>query len=142
MNRAQLKDFQEFIRNAKHHGASWNFLTACKIFGVQNQIERVVANLVSNALQVMGSTDRIEIEESDEGANVVVTVANTGSYIPPEDLENIFQPFFTKGKADGTGLGLAICRRIVAEHGGSISVLSKEHSDTCFIIKLPLAGNT
>ena len=118
-------------------------LSESQILGVQNQVERVVANLVSNALQVMGATDRIAIEARDERANTaVVTIANTGSYIPPEDLENIFQPFFTKGKADGTGLGLAICRRIVAEHGGSISVLSKEHSDTCFKIELPPAGNT
>jgi len=113
-----------------------------KIFGVQNQIERVIANIVSNALQSMGPHDRIAIETRDElSSTVIVTIGNTGSYIPPEDLENIFQPFFTKGKADGTGLGLAICRRIVADHGGSINVLSKEHSDTCFKIELPLGNN-
>lgn len=113
-----------------------------KILGVQNQIERVIGNIVSNALQSMGPYDRIAIETRDESpSTVIVTIANTGSYIHPEDLENIFQPFFTKGKADGTGLGLAICRRIVTDHGGSISVLSKEHSDTCFKIELPLASN-
>ena len=70
-----------------------------------------------------------------------MTIANTGSYIPPEDLENIFQPFFTKGKADGTGLGLAICRRIVAEHSGSIIVQSTRANGTRFFIALPLSSD-
>ena len=113
-----------------------NLFSEAKIFGVQNQIERVVANLVSNALQVMGASDRIAIEASDEGANVVVTVANTGSYIPPEDLENIFQPFFTKGKAEGTGLGLAICRKVIAEHFGTINVKSNIASGTIFNLRI------
>lgn len=114
-----------------------------KILGVPNQIERVIANIVSNALQSMGPHDRIAIDARDESpSTVIVTIRNTGSYIPPEDQENIFQPFFTKGKAGGTGLGLAICRRIVADHGGSISVHSKEYSDTCFKIEFPLASNT
>ena len=117
-------------------------LSEAKIFGVQNQIERVIANLVSNALQVMGSTDRIAIKASDEGANVVVTVANTGSYISPEDTENIFQPFFTKGKADGTGLGLAICRRIVGEQGGKIFAESSMSDGTKFLILIPQVANS
>ena len=107
------------------------------ILGVQNQIERVIANIVANALQAMRSNDRIIIESRDETATVVVTITNTGSYVPPEDIENIFQPFFTKGKADGTGLGLAICRRIAGDHGGSISVQSNKNSGTCFIFKMP-----
>jgi signal transduction histidine kinase len=113
-------------------------LTVAKILGVQNQLERVVANIVSNALQAMGPSDRIDVQASDVvDSKVEVSIANTGSYIPPEDLENIFQPFFTKGKSDGTGLGLAICKRIAAAHGGSISVKSNERVGTCFIISLP-----
>ena len=116
-------------------------LSGAKILGVQNQIERVVANLVSNALQVMGTSDRIVIESRDDEPNaVVVTIANTGSYIPSEDIENIFQPFFTKGKADGTGLGLAICRKIVADHSGTISVQSSKGNGTYFAISLPLTN--
>jgi len=67
---------------------------------------------------------------------VVITITDSGSYIPPEDLENIFQPFFTKGKADGTGLGLAICRRIIAEHGGAIVASSTHAAGTSFAIRI------
>jgi signal transduction histidine kinase len=108
------------------------------ILGANNQIERVVANIVSNALQAIGPDDRVWIESSDESASeVILTIGNTGSLISPEDTEKIFQAFFSKGKINGTGLGLAICRRIVTDHGGSISVQSHEPSGTCFKIKLP-----
>jgi signal transduction histidine kinase len=112
---------------------SIKILTQAKILGVQNQIERVVANIVSNALQAMGPNDRIAVEAQDgSDGNVEVSIANSGSFIAPEDLENIFQPFFTKGKADGTGLGLAICRRIMAEHGGVLAVKSSPEFGTTF----------
>ena len=112
---------------------SIKILTQAKILGVQNQIERVVANIVSNALQAMGPNDRIAVEAQDgSDGKVEVSIANSGSYIAQEDLENIFQPFFTKGKADGTGLGLAICRRIMAEHGGVLAVKSSPEFGTTF----------
>ncbi|MGE0175093.1 MAG: ATP-binding protein [Oligoflexales bacterium] len=116
--------------------------SSAKILGVQNQIERVIANILSNALQAMGSDDRIEIvafEESDGTA--VVTITNTGSYIPPEDRENIFKLFFTTGKPDGTGLGLAICRHIIDDHNGSITVQSNSDEGTRFTILLPIYAN-
>ena len=114
--------------------------TQSRINGVQNQIERVIANIVSNALQAMGPGDHAAINVEDESDNSVkVTIANSGSYIAPEDLESVFQPFFTKGKPDGTGLGLAICRRIVADHEGTINVDSELNRSTRFIIRLPLS---
>jgi signal transduction histidine kinase len=117
--------------------------SGAKILGVQNQIERVIANIVSNALQVIGPTDRIEIESSNNDNTVVsMKITNTGSHIPPNDLENIFQPFFTKGKPDGTGLGLAICRQIVVDHGGSIGVKSNQTIGTRFTVKFPIFNQT
>jgi two-component system sporulation sensor kinase C len=113
-------------------------MTQATILGVQNQIERVVANIVSNALQAMGKNDQIAVEarDSSEG-KVEMTISNTGSYIAPEDLENIFQALFTKGKADGTGLGLAICRRIVTDHGASINAYSDHSVGTRFVVIFP-----
>lgn len=114
--------------------------SSSSILGIQIQIERVVANIVSNAIQAMGPTDRISISSSNvEDDRVLLTIANTGSYIPPEDFEQIFQPFYTKGKSDGTGLGLAICRRIVGEHCGTIDCHSDFISGTTFTIRLPIA---
>jgi signal transduction histidine kinase len=67
---------------------------------------------------------------------VRVTVHNTGSGIPLDIRERIFQPFFTT-KAAGTGLGLAIARQIVEAHRGRIEVTSDGVSETTFVVELP-----
>ena len=71
----------------------------------------------------------------DEG--VRVAVHNTGSGIPADLRERIFQPFFTT-KAKGTGLGLAIARQIVDAHRGRIEVMSDGVSETTFVVDLPV----
>jgi len=117
---------------------SIKILTQAQIIGVQNQIERVVANIISNALQAMGPNDRINVEARNRhDGKIEVTIANTGSYIAPEDLVNIFQPFFTKGKPDGTGLGLAICKRIIEQHGGVLTAASSALIGTIFTLLFP-----
>jgi signal transduction histidine kinase len=112
-----------------------------KICGNQVQIERVVANIAINAFQAMGPSDRITIASHDESpGSAIITITNTGSQIDSHDLEAIFRPFFTKSKPDGTGLGLAICRKIVADHGGTIIASSNPSTDsTVFKISLPTA---
>lgn len=119
-------------------------LSEVRIRGVQNQIERIVTNIVSNGLQAMGPSDqitvRLEAIESTERA--VLTISNTGTYISAADAESIFLPFFSKGKPDGTGLGLAICRRIVEAHGGTIDVQSEQGIGTRFHVGLPIVLST
>jgi signal transduction histidine kinase len=100
----------------------------------------VIANLVTNAIQATGPSDQITVATSDDDPteSTGITITNTGSYIETKDLEAIFQPFFTKDKQDGTGLGLAICRKIVADHGGSITASSHPNpKSTTFTISLP-----
>ena len=75
----------------------------------------------------------LEPEENE----VKIALADTGPGILAENLDKIFNPFFTT-RADGTGLGLSIVQRIINEHGGSISVQSQ--SGTTFTISLPLAS--
>ena len=77
---------------------------------------------------------RCEVAASEAG--VRVTVRNTGSGIPADLRERIFQPFFTT-KATGTGLGLAIARQIVDAHRGRIEVMSDGVSETTFVVELP-----
>ena len=67
---------------------------------------------------------------------VRTTVRNTGTGIPPELIQRIFQPFFTT-KSRGTGLGLAIARQIVEAHRGHLDVVSDGVSETTFIVDLP-----
>ena len=69
---------------------------------------------------------------------VKIALTDTGPGILAENLDKIFNPFFTT-RADGTGLGLSIVQRIINEHGGSISVQSQ--GGTTFTISLPLAKN-
>jgi len=71
----------------------------------------------------------------------VLTVADDGSGIPPENLDKIFNPFFTtKPVGQGTGLGLAICHGIVASHGGEIRVDSELGKGTRLSLVLPVSG--
>lgn len=107
--------------------------------GVPNQLERVIANIVANAFEAMGPDDQVFIESILNSENEVrISVRNTGSYIPNEDLDRIFHFFYTKGKPTGTGVGLAICRRILRDHGGSILCKSSVEDGTCFLIRLPV----
>jgi PAS domain S-box-containing protein len=99
---------------------------------------QVFANLIQNALQATPPGGRVEVRVEpggDEG--VRVAVHNTGSGIPAELRERIFQPFFTT-KAKGTGLGLAIARQIVDAHRGRIAVMSDGVSETTFVVDLPV----
>jgi two-component system, NtrC family, sensor kinase len=69
---------------------------------------------------------------------VLITVADEGKGIPPENLPNIFRPFFTT-KGHGTGLGLSLARRIMEAHGGQIDVTSEVGKGSRFAIRLPVA---
>jgi two-component system NtrC family sensor kinase len=70
------------------------------------------------------------------GGHLQVSIDDTGIGIPPENMDRLFTPFFTT-KAAGTGLGLSITRRIIEQHGGTINVVIKQGSGTCFQITFP-----
>ncbi len=85
-----------------------------------------------------GGTISVRTHESRRG-EIEIEIVNTGSYIPPERRERIFQPFVS-GRANGTGLGLAIAKQIAHAHGGSLGVESSEAGVTGFVLRLPVAG--
>jgi len=105
-------------------------------------LERVIVNLISNALEAMteGGTLSIALARTgdDFGGMLELKVADTGPGIPADKIERIFDPFFTT-KKDGTGLGLAISRRILTAHKGTIQVESFPDAGTVFTIHLPFA---
>ena len=112
------------------------------------QVKSVLLNLLINALDatdVGGSitvSSRVALSMSREGVKrlgVELSVKDTGCGVPPENLEKIFEPFFsTKEVGKGTGLGLAVAYGIVARHGGVIRVQSQVGKGTEFTIWLPL----
>lgn len=104
-----------------------------------HQMNQVLLNLLLNAIQSMDKPGSIRVSlESDADANeVIITVVDQGKGITPENLPNIFRPFFTT-KGHGTGLGLSLARRIVESHGGRIQAASEVGKGTQFTIQLPI----
>ena len=114
-----------------------------KVWGDKNQIEQVLLNLISNAWDAMeGSPQKvlaIQTDLSQKGQQVEIRVSDTGIGITTEEIEQIFNPFFTtKNSGKGIGLGLSISYRIIDAHQGKIKVKSKLNKGTTFIVSLPI----
>ncbi len=106
-----------------------------------SSIQQVFLNLISNALDAVEESNEkeIRVDAHREGDFIQVTVADSGCGIAPENLEKIYDPFFTtKPIGQGTGLGLTISRSIIDSHGGDISCESKPGAGTTFEVLLPV----
>jgi PAS domain S-box-containing protein len=101
------------------------------------QIQQVLVNLIKNALQAMTTDGTLTLQTGEGADGVWVSVADTGGGIPQEEINRIFEPFYTT-KKKGTGLGLMIVQRIVRAHGGRIELESQVGRGTTFRIWLPL----
>ena len=110
-----------------------------QVNGDDDQLRQVFTNLILNAVQAMpkGGTLTVATEEDIPAELCVVTVSDSGIGIAPDNLQQIFNPFFTT-KATGTGLGLSVSYGIVKDHGGSITVWSEEEKGTTFRVSFPL----
>jgi two-component system, sporulation sensor kinase E len=101
------------------------------------QIQQVLVNLVKNASQAMTTGGTLTLQTGENSDAVWVSVADTGGGIPQEQLNRIFEPFYTT-KKKGSGLGLMIVQRIVRAHNGRIELESNVGKGTTFRIWLPL----
>lgn len=103
-----------------------------------HRMDRVLTNLVNNALEAMPDGGRLAVSLEEEGEDAVrLRLSDTGIGIPEDRLATIFQPFVTHGKRSGTGLGLAIVEQIVKNHNGTVVADSVVGSGTTFTIVLP-----
>ena len=105
----------------------------------KDSLRSVFTNLLINSLEAIdgGRSGRVGIKLSAEATNRVrVEITDTGRGIAAEDIAKIFEPYYST-KETGTGLGLAIVKKAIDDHGGSISVSSKQGSGTTFTIILP-----
>ncbi len=106
------------------------------------QLSQVFVNLLVNAAQAIENQGIITINTRQEKDWAVVEISDNGSGISPENLERIFEAFYTtKEVGKGTGLGLSICHDILQKHQGTISVTSTVGEGTCFTVKLPISGS-
>lgn len=111
---------------------------AIRVNADPEQLRQVVLNLLLNALDALGSGGKIDVvaEENVDQRQVTLTIADNGPGIPAAIRDKLFEPFVSS-KASGTGLGLTICRRIVENHGGTITVDNRPAGGAIFTIRLP-----
>jgi signal transduction histidine kinase len=105
----------------------------------KDSLRSVFTNLLLNSVEAMdgGEGNSVGIQLSAESVNRArIEITDTGRGIAAEDIAKIFEPYYST-KETGTGLGLAIVKKAIDDHGGSISVSSKEGSGTTFTIILP-----
>lgn len=100
------------------------------------EIKQLLLNLSRNALEVMDTGGVLAIRTEADRDGIRLLVRDTGPGIPAENLDKLFQPFFTT-KETGTGLGLAVCSSIVKKHNGTIEAESEPGNGTLFTIRLP-----
>jgi two-component system, NtrC family, sensor histidine kinase HydH len=106
--------------------------------------DQVFTNLFINACEAMGPPGgvlTVRIQLAPEGGGVMVEVEDSGPGVPPEQKEQIFNPFVTTKKT-GVGLGLAIVSKIVDAHGGSVKLISQAHHGACFRVTFPVGAVT
>jgi len=125
----------DFIQNLKED------IPECLID--KEQFRDVLLNLITNSVQAIKSKGKIIITSKTVSINnsdfINIEISDTGTGIKPEDINNIFIPFFsTKEYGKGTGLGLAFSDRVIKEHKGFIEVESQPNSGTTFKIYIPL----
>jgi len=104
----------------------------------KDKIIQVLINLIRNAVQATEEKGEITILVAQDQKYARVQITDNGCGITPENLDNIWQPFFTTKGELGTGLGLDICKRIIEGHDGRIYCKSKLGVGTTFTIELPL----
>ena len=93
-------------------------------------------NVIKNSLEAMNRRGALRIQTDLDDTNVLIRFMDTGAGMSAENLSRVFEPYFTT-KPAGTGLGLLIVRRIVREHGGELSIESREGKGLTLTIRLP-----
>ena len=104
--------------------------------GIANQLQQVFMNLFANAMNAMPDGGILRVRVVEDSSDVRIEVLDSGCGIPEEDIDKIFDPFYTTSPM-GSGLGLSICYSIVNEHKGSIGVQSMINQGSMFTVCLP-----
>lgn len=106
----------------------------------KKQVQQILWNIILNGLQALNKEGAVSVSAGEKENSVEIIVKDNGRGIPPEHLNCVFQPFFTT-KHKGTGLGMTITKRIIEQHGGTISIQSEPGKGTAVSISLPQKRN-
>ena len=110
-----------------------------KVYASKNQLRQIFLNMIANAREAMPEGGNLTVKTISKGEWIHIELSDTGSGIREEDLDKIFDAFFTtKDSVKGVGLGLSVCYGFVKDHGGNLRVLSKVGEGTTFTIVLPI----
>jgi PAS domain S-box-containing protein len=123
-----LRLYSNKLRN-KNIAIVRDFCQSSPVLGMPGELRQVVSNLISNAVDAVGSDGNITLRtrsiNEPQGNGIQVEIEDDGPGVAPEDKNRIFEPFFTTKTDVGTGLGLWVTKEIIERHGGSIHVASR-----------------
>lgn len=130
------------IANSKNIGISTNLEPGLTLIADENMLNTVLRNLLTNALKFTPSGGKVNIEATRSDGKVHVTVRDSGTGIPEEDLDKLFRidvKYVNSGTNDerGTGLGLILCKEFINRHGGEIWVESRLNEGSVFHFTIP-----
>ncbi len=109
----------------------------CKVEIDEKYIKQALINIIKNGIAAMEDGGTLTLSTWENSGYVHIDITDTGVGIPEEKVAKIFEPYYTS-KEFGSGLGLTVVYKVVREHGGEISVQSKEGRGTTFTISLPV----
>ncbi len=133
-----------YIDDLLESAAALSNLDSVDIFAPENETwmidraraEQALVNLLNNANQASPKGSRIDLRAETDDNMLRISVRDRGEGIEKQDIEHIFQPFYT-GRAQGTGLGLALVKRIVVAHGGTVEVYNHPNGGAVFTMYFP-----
>lgn len=110
----------------------------CSVVGVASRLESMVRNLMDNAVGFAGEGGWVRVELAGTSGAVELAVRDSGPGMTAEQLQRVFDRFFTtRGERHGTGLGLALVRAVAEAHGGGVRAESPPGGGACFVVRLP-----
>jgi two-component system, NtrC family, sensor kinase len=110
-----------------------------KTLANSEQLEQIFTKLIDNAIKAIEADGIITITTSVKNSSISIEISDNGTGIPPEDIPNIFNPFYTtRDVGNGVGLGLSLVYRIIESHNGSIDVQSEPGRGTTFSLRFPI----
>jgi signal transduction histidine kinase len=125
----------------------WHKVELPFVIGQEGWLAQVFLNLIMNAAQAIEpgapELNSITVSARSDGQLVTVEITDTGRGIAPQDMDRVFDAFFTtKPPGEGTGIGLSFCRDVVEQVGGSIEVLSSNDKGTAIAVSLRVAASS
>lgn len=139
----EISDISEKMAHLKQLKVKPSIQPHITIEGFRDKLGRAIMNIVDNAITYTHE-GTVRLTLNTHQADAVITITDTGQGIPQKDVPRIFDRFYRGSQTDrigGSGLGLSIAKSVISLHGGTLSVSSKLHRGTTFIVTLPLRSS-